>query len=289
VVGRLAGEMLFEHVDPSSALSLLAAFAAGMVPLCAGEAATEALHSVSRCLCAGNGWALPLSPVTTSLAEILAPCVVGVAGLRQMIETAHAYPDQLFLVIIEGIDLGVSDGYLLPLLQLADRDFGRGSSRIPLISPESGETREWPDNLLLAGTVSGVRTALPLPSRIWERTPLFVFDWLIVEAGASALGQEPIRIEATHWREFRASVGVATSTPFALPTASPPARRIATRLFSVLRTLSPNADAQSIVQTHVLAPAFASMNRDLPPEFSLNARTHFQLARSLVSESPNLT
>jgi hypothetical protein len=286
VTSRVTTAITRVGIDPSSAVSLLAAVAGGMLPICSGAAAVEAIHSIGRNLCAGNAWTLPLSPVTTSLSDILTPPTLGIAGLQDLIASAYQAPSDLFLAIIQGVNLGASEGFLLPLIAFADRDKSRGAANIPVRS-DTGEICSWPDNLLAVATVADARMALPLPRKVWEHSPLFLFNWLPGDVGSSLPDQGPGRVSGTYWRELCARVQFQDQTVSSTPQANPPTRRLANRFHAAVCAFAPEADATAIVRTHVLAPAIASSGGELPPDFSPSAQSHFQAALALISESPD--
>lgn len=275
-IDALTARLMSEGIDPSSALPLLAAFASGMVPIVGGDAAEEALRVVGQCLCAGHSWSVTVSPATVSLADLLMPSAGALTGLREIIDAAYAHPDELLLAVIEGIDLGASEGYLLPLLALPLGDL--------LPAAGEGEARSWPENLLLAATVSRARLAQPLPRRTWERVPLFLFSWL---ASIPSLAQTALplaRVAMSNWRTFRQSNGALAPSAHRF-SATPPAHRLADRLYSAIVALQPSAEAETPIRTHVLAPACASAASDLPLEFPPSARAHFDCAKALISEN----
>lgn len=283
VIAPVSSELLREGVDPSAGFPLLAAFAAGMVPVCGGNGAVAALRAVGRSLCGGQVWWLPISPVTTCLQDILSPAGSTIAGLRELIETAHENPDELLLVVVEGINLGASDGYLLPLIELADGAACAGAHRLPLLSLDGSEAREWPGNLLLAATVSRARISLPLPRNTWEHAPLFVFDWLAVETG-ELLSPAPTCVPAVRWRELIAASGSASLMIAPAQSMSPNARRLAARLRAAAGVLNPEAEAEEMSRRHVVAPALASGGREIPLEFMPSAQLHFRFAHTLISD-----
>lgn len=275
VAGALAAGLLSGGVDPSAAVPLLAAFSSGMLPIVGGEAANEALRAVGNCLCSGRAWSVPISPATVSLADVLAPSLTGLAGLREILETAQAHPDELFLAILEGINLGASDSYLPTLLDLP--------SRKSLLSFGGNKPRSWPDNLMLAATVSSSRHALPLPSQTWERAPLFRFSWF----GATTSPLQAVqlsRVAMPKWRAWRETNSETPVVPQQY-VPSPPAWRMAARLYSAIRALQPTAAGEASILAHVLAPSYASTRRELPRDFPISARPYHEFAKALISDN----
>lgn len=274
----LVAGLMWEGVDPTAAVPLLAAFAAGMVPVVGGEAASEALRAAGNCLCAGRVWSVPISPATVALGDLLAPSSSALAGLREILDAAHAHPDDLLMAVMEGVDLGASDGYLPTLLALPSSN--------SLLSLHERGACGWPDNLLLAATVSNSRQALPLPRQTWASAPLFVFSWLGTDSSLSQAAPNPTQLASSTWRTLREA-----SSSFQYVSAHdnglPPVRRLASRLHSCIRAVQPSAESELPVLTHLLAPACASSGRDPGPNHPPQVRVHFELAKMLISGNQN--
>lgn len=287
VTSRVTTAITRAGIDPSSVVPLLAAMLGGILPICCGAAAAEAIHSIGRSLCAGNAWTLPISPVTTSLSDILMPGGRGIAGLQDLIASAHQNPNEMFLAIIQGVNLGACEGFLLPLIALADRDKSQRIANIPLCS-DTAEICSWPDNLLAVATAVDARITLPLPRRTWEYSPLFLFEWLPIDAASLLLpDQQPSRMSGTYWRELCARVEFKDQAMQAMQQINPPTRRLANRLHAAINSFVPGADATALVRTHILAPAIASSTRELPADFSSSDQSYFNAALALISETPD--
>jgi hypothetical protein len=299
VVTNISQALLDAGVALDSMFPLLGAFVGGLLPVCAGDAAATALRRIGRSLCGGEVWCLPVSPIATSLQDILAG--TGLAGQRQVvgslfdvIEAARQKPDALSLCVLEGIDLAPTDGYLIPLVGLvSDGSDGRSKSHcIPLLAADGSGSLEWPRNLLLAVTVARGRTSLPLPRTTWDVAPLFEFCWSETSTGTPSLAAGEItRVSTGRWLELRGSAERdCTSEIVVAASAKPPARVLALRLYRAAIALGAKpSDACQMIETHVLTPALASAAGSPPTGGANSLRRHFELATALISDSPTYT
>lgn len=285
VLDALSRQFRDAGIALDSNFPVVAALAAGLIPICAGDAAGAALRAVGRCLFGGSAWWFPVSPIATSLHDIFAPAGAGmqpaIGGLCDIVEAARQNSETLVLAVLEGIDLAASEGFLLPLISIADCGSVATGYRVPMC--------EWPPNLLLAMTTANARTALPLPRRVWEFAPLFNLDWAktleLAEGGTAPLS----RIAALRWQEIRAAAERVAPTGGVIPSdLSPPARKLGARLARAAIALgAASEDAWAIAATHVLVPALASAGAPLPAELSSVAPRNFEIANALISDQPS--
>jgi hypothetical protein len=286
----VAGEFIGAGVALESMFALLAAFVAGLTPICSGDAAQEALRAVARAVCGGNAWWLPVSPVTTSLQDVLAPASkqpgLGVGGLGDVLEAALQRPDELVLAVLESVDLAPTDCFVPPLLEFAQISPNTRSGRVPMMARDGIGVCEWPRNMLLAFTITRSLTALRMPRRVAELAPLLNFDWTSISLEAALAARNLVRVAVAPWREVQITAEPLTAIEGLAPVAiSPPVYRLAARLYKAGLALGTDpASARQIAFTHVIAPALAAAGGALPEGASDAAVRHFDLAKSVMTD-----
>jgi hypothetical protein len=164
-----------------------AGFAAKLLPVLAGPRALDALKAYAQ---VATGGRLTVVQVTTSLAEVgdifgrvdstRSRYVPHPAGLLDVVLAARE-SQGLMLVVLDGVNRGATESYLLPLIRSALRR----SSPIALFHPSAVTAGDpysacpridWPENLLLAATLVEGPTTLPIAPDIWADSVLIATD-----------------------------------------------------------------------------------------------------------------
>jgi hypothetical protein len=162
-----------------------AAFAAGLVPIVSGARALEALDAYAQVICAGRVLVVEVTSAIADVQDIFGKLenrafVPHPAGLIDVVRAAREN-DGPFLVVLDGINRGPTESYLLPLIRLVRN---RAAS-IPLFHPQAIEPSDpyrsearvqWPANLLLAATVIEGPTTLPVAPDVWNESILAVAE-----------------------------------------------------------------------------------------------------------------
>ena len=158
-------------VAPGAAIRIHSALAAGVLPIVVGPTALLALDAYSHAVCGGHATTLHVGPTLMAPGEIFGRMdhgsgrfIVHPAGLLDLLESATASRGSA-IAILEGINRGPTESYLLPLLQIRAR-----RARVPLFHRRSADPSasmvspnlEWPSNLLLAATAVEGPTSLPI-------------------------------------------------------------------------------------------------------------------------------
>ncbi len=156
-----------------------AAFAGGLVPIVSGARALAALEGYAHVVCAGRVLVVEVTSATADVQDLFGKLeqrnfVPHPAGLLDLVGAARENEGP-FLVVLDGVNRGPTESYLLPLIRLVRN---RASS-IPLFHPGAidpsdpyrTEARlQWPPNLLLAGTVIEGPTTLPVAPDVWNES-----------------------------------------------------------------------------------------------------------------------
>ena len=220
----VAGEFIGAGVALESMFALLAAFVAGLTPICSGDAAQEALRAVARAVCGGNAWWLPVSPVTTSLQDVLAPASkqpgLGVGGPGDVLEAALQRPDELVLAVLESVDLAPTDCFVPPLLEFAQISPNTRSGRVPMMARDGIGVCAWPRNMLLAFTITRSLTSLRMPRRVAELAPLLNFDWTSISLETALAARNLVRVAVAPWREVQITAEPLTAIEDSRPSQS---------------------------------------------------------------------
>jgi len=162
-----------------------AAFASGFVPIVSGARALEALEAYAHVMCAERQLVVEVTSAIADVQDLFGKLEHGnfvphPAGLVDIIRAAREHEGP-FLVVLEGINRGPTESYLLPLLRLARNH----TASIPLFHPQAidpsdpyrSEARvKWPANLLLAATVIEGPTTLPVAPDVWKDSILTAAD-----------------------------------------------------------------------------------------------------------------
>jgi hypothetical protein len=184
---RLVASLKARGASPALSQPLHAAFTAPQAPILAGPHSLAALSAYADVVTGGR---VVVVQATASLVEPgdifgkvdpqLARFTPHPGALLDTLEAARQ-SDGLVLVIIEGVNRGPTESYLLALLRNA---MGRGPA-VPVFHPQavSGEDAyryaarvEWPRNALLAATVVEGPTTLPIAMDVWSDALLVQTD-----------------------------------------------------------------------------------------------------------------
>jgi hypothetical protein len=248
---------------------LHAAFASGLLPVVAGSRAVEALVAYAHAATAGRSL---IVQATTSVADVqdlfgrvaARRFIPHPAGLIDIVRAARK-SEGLFLVILDGINRGATESFLLPLMRAAVRRCGA----IALFHPaavEAGDpyraeaALEWPRNLLLAATLVEGPTTLPVAPDVWSDSVLIQMDL----EGAGGLPSEsnsgPSDLDPSG-----TLLGAAPSAEHCewIHEVVPSVRSVAERFEGGLRVVSNEAAAiQQNVVKGVIIPFLASIEDD---------------------------
>ena len=192
------GAFTARGLSPTIARVLHAGFLSGVVPVVAGRRSLDALDAYSYCATGGQSLWLPISPTTidpvdlfgrqSQVSDRFTPHAGGLLDLLLRAEET----DDLFLVILDGLNRAAVESYLLPVLACYTRRAGEHlrrelpvlhASTVPVGSGyEAAQRLRWPANVLLAGTLVDGSTVLPLPRSLWD-------DAALVHMGSFELDQ----------------------------------------------------------------------------------------------------
>ncbi len=211
----------------------IAALLAGLIPSVSSQAAIPLILSAAQVIAGGRVWLVPV-PLTAltpldlfgmidSEKQMFIPTA---GGFADIILQAHEHPQELAIVVLEGIDRVPGMPVYLPLLrqymECMDRQRMGGTALSPthlnLFHPRSLAPDDpylslawftWPDNLLLAVTCDNDINSLPLPSICdsW-------FVYLTSEQSLSSLSSsiEPIaHIPLDVWKRWKQEVNYKAS------------------------------------------------------------------------------
>ncbi|HVB74902.1 MAG TPA: hypothetical protein VNE38_15225 [Ktedonobacteraceae bacterium] len=163
----------------------VAAFLAGFIPVIAGEAVSALLYAVARIITGGRTWSISVPLTATSPLDLFGSIererrifIPAAGGLADIVLEAQKHPQELALLVLEGIDRVPGLPVSVPLLQqYHEIRQATGTilrpSPINLFHPRAIEQQDpyrelaqfiWPDNLLLAVTCDSEAYSLRLPS-----------------------------------------------------------------------------------------------------------------------------
>lgn len=275
-----------------------AAFATGLVPIVSGARALEALEAYAHIICADRILVVEVTSAIADAQDLFGKLedrafIPHPAGLIDVVRAARKNEGP-FLVVLDGVNRGPTESYLLPLIRLVRN---RAAS-IPLFhsqaidpsDPYQSEARvQWPPNLLLAATVIEGPTTLPVALDVWNESILAVADADGEFTGPDELG-EPSEVDG--------SSGLLDSPPARdpldwiseeLPRLHGLAKRMAGGLASLTtdQTALQTAIARSIVVPHVAAISDederAGEVARLEKTFGLDLRDWVNLARRSIA------
>jgi len=225
-------------VPTQAAKMLHVAFLAGVMPVLAGSGAFRALEAYAASLTGGRWLWVPISTATLEPCDLLGRVdpvaqrfVPAAGGLLDLLRYAHGR-DELYLIILEGINRAAVDGYLAPILACYADTWCSGRGRtLPLLHPSAVSTDDpyasvprlvWPPNVLLAGTLVDGAASVLLPPSFWTSATLIHMDIYggAGEAGAGATQTVSAKANASEspiaavtletWRTWREKVDTST-------------------------------------------------------------------------------
>jgi hypothetical protein len=245
-----------------------AALASGLVPILTGARALEALEAYARVMCAGRQLVLEVTSAIADVQELFGKVEHGnfiphPAGLVDVIRAARDHEGP-FLVVLDGINRGATESYLLPLLRL----MRNRAASVPLFHPHAidpsdpyrSEARiQWPANLLLAATVIEGPTTLPVAPDVWN-------DSILAVAETDGDFTEPS--EPNEPSEVDGSSGLLDTAPAReqlewiseeLPRLHGNAKRLAGGLAALI---SDQSSRQAVITKSIVVPYLASITSD---------------------------
>lgn len=245
-----------------------AALASGFVPIVSGVRALEALEAYAHVMCAGRQLVVDVTSAIGDVQDLFGKVEHGnfvphPAGLLDVIRTAREHEGP-FLVVLDGINRGPTESYLLPLLRLTRNP----AASIPLFHPQAidpsdlyrSEARvKWPTNLLLAATVIEGPTTLPVAPDVWKDSILTVAD---------ADGDFTERTNLGDSSEMDGTTGLLDAAPTRdqlewiseeLPRLHGNAKRLAGALAELI---SDSSARQAVITKSLVVPYLASISND---------------------------
>lgn len=161
-----------------------AAFLAGLIPTLAGDAAIPTLRAVAQVIAYGRMAIVPVSLTALTTLDLVGAidsrrrAFVPLNGLADCILEAQEHPDELVIVILEGIDRVPGMPTYVPFLRqyIEDRQHEGGTENktpVHLFHPRAVSANDpyfkltwftWPSNVLLATMLDDDLHSLPLPS-----------------------------------------------------------------------------------------------------------------------------
>jgi hypothetical protein len=172
-------------VVPTAYQPIHAAFKAGLVPVLSGARALKALEAYGHVMCARRVLIVEVTSAIADVQDIFGKLgdrtfLPHPAGLIDVVRAARENEGP-FLIVLNGINRGPTESYLLPLI----RSLRNRTASIPLFHPQAidpsdpyrSEARvQWPANLLLAATVIEGPTTLPVAPDVWNESILAVAE-----------------------------------------------------------------------------------------------------------------
>ncbi len=245
-----------------------AAFASGFVPVVSGTLALEALEAYAHVMCGGRQVVVEVTSAIADVQDLFGKLEHGAfvphpTGLLDIVRAARGHEGP-FLVVLDGINRGATESYLLPLLRLLRNH----KASIPLFHPQAidpsdpyqSEARlQWPTNLLLAATVIEGPTTLPVAPDVWKDSILAIAD---------ADGEFTERIELGDSSEVDGSSGLLDVAPAReqldwmseeLPRLHGRAKRLAG---PVAGLISDESAQQAAITRSIVVPYLASITSD---------------------------
>lgn len=245
-----------------------AAFASGFVPVVSGTRALEALEAYAHVMCGERQVVVEVTSAIADVQDLFGKVEHGIfvphpAGLLDIVRAAREHEGP-FLVVLDGINRGPTESYLLPLLRLLRNH----KSSIPLFHPQAIDPSDpyrfegrlqWPTNLLLAATVIEGPTTLPVAPDVWQDSVLAIAD---------ADGEFVERTELGDSSEVDGSSGLLDIAPAReqldwmseeLPRLHGRAKRFAGPLAALI---SDDSAQQAAITRSIVVPYLASITSD---------------------------
>jgi len=177
---------------PQVGRDLQAFFLAGLLPIFLGSEALTYLEAFAQCLSGGRYLWVPITPTLITPGDLLGkvnpstgrfePAANGLLDLLLAAGNStgtNPLANEMHLVVLDGINRASVENYLLPLLTCYAGQQGTINPRrlslahSSLLSAKdpyrSVSSLQWPNNVLLAATVSDGLATLPLPTQSWDQ------------------------------------------------------------------------------------------------------------------------
>ena len=222
--------------NPKDVRICTAALLAGLIPVLAGDAAIPTLRAVAQVIAQGRVAIVPVSLTALTALDLFGVidshrrAFVPSNGLADCILEAQEHPDELVIVILEGIDRVPGMPTYVPLLRqyIENRQHdGCSENKIPvhLFHPRAVNANDpyfklswftWPTNVLLATLLDDDLNSLALPS-ICDRW-LVHRETILKEDAASSRKTVPIysSVSLERWRTWEEEVSTNTANSTAL-------------------------------------------------------------------------
>ncbi|MCA1567587.1 MAG: hypothetical protein LC803_18450 [Acidobacteria bacterium] len=276
-------------LDQSMAGCLHSAFIAGSLPVIAGSGAYDALESYASVVAGGRLLWLPISVGTLEptdllgrFQEALSRFVPQAGGLLDLLLLAEE-TNELYIVVLDGINRAAVDAYLTPLISCYADAWNKDKQRkLPFFSRNlvldddpyaPASSLKWPSNVLIAGIlVEGVATVAPPPS-FWDscillNTSQFECQEIAQRIDSYDLESQQLKLRSVpkeywgNWRNNFAHKGKVSNEVLAILrdlaknqiTLSQDNLLLGTRFFSAMQEWADDADALDAFITHYLIP-----------------------------------
>lgn len=186
---------------------------------------------------------VPIAPTVTEPADLLGKCdntlrrfIPHSNGFADLLLQAKRYPNDLYVVVLDGINRAIVDTYLSPLLACyRDRFTAEHKRMLTLFHPnvvmESDPYYElacfeWPANVLLTGILSEATSTVVPPRTLWDDTvPLFSGIEAIEKnetkfrkSGIAQSDQQKSAVPFEQWRQWLEQDQSNVNLPELIPT-----------------------------------------------------------------------
>jgi hypothetical protein len=211
---------------PSLAPSLHASFVAGAMPILLGESALALAEAYAHVVANDRLLWIPIAPDVLSPRDLLGYVdkvtgrfVPQVNGLIDVLKQAGSDPDQLFLVVLDGLNRAAIDGYLMPLLSCYQSGISGARRLLPLVHDLDLEdpyafvtSLQWPANVLLCGIWSEGALQLPSPRSLWYTATFLPLDLVGSDAEddfpplVPSASSDALAVSRHYWNSLRAAL-----------------------------------------------------------------------------------
>ena len=246
----LLRERFRENQLPGQMIGALhAAFVAGCVPILAGANALQALEIYASLITGNRLLWIPVSPVTLEPGDLFGKAdpatkrfIPHPAGLVDLLLDAKSKTDNLYLVVLDGINRAPTNSYLEPVLSCYTSVWSGSSTRnLPIIHPSlvgEGDPYSlisqfnWPGNVLLAATI-GEGITIPPARSLWSFATLINVDLYqsegeILQSRHNSKGNV-FYVSTETWKKWQSKAAAIDCTPFSDELAHVREEKIVTR------------------------------------------------------------
>lgn len=212
-------------VKPEDVKICAAALGAGLIPALEGEAAIPALKAVAQIIACGRIAVIPVPLTALTPLDLFGTIdtqrqafIPATGGLADDILQAQQHPDELLLIVLEGIDRVAGMPVYAPLFRhyLEVRQADSSVAPINLFHPRAVAPEDpyvklawftWPRNVLLTATLDGEMNSLPLPSLCDRWLARFVPKQLKEGSDSAHTSVLPcFSISSHHWQKWEQEV-----------------------------------------------------------------------------------